>query len=445
MDFTPHTSGDTQRMLAHLGLAEISDLFAHLPDEVRPAAPLDLPEALSEMEVMSHIDALGKRNRSGLLTFAGGGIYDHYLPPVVRTLTMRPEFVTSYTPYQSELSQGVLQLLFEYQSMVASLTGLPVSNSSLYDGPSSGLEAVNLAVAHKKRSAVWISRGVHPHTRQIIATFAHARGIEVVDHPLVGGRTVWAPEGVSQPAAIVMSQPNYLGVIEDYDAARAVATEQGALAIAEVDAMTLGILRTPGDAGFDIAFAEGQPYGNPMSFGGPVLGMFAVSKPLMRKIPGRLVGRTTDTEGRTAYTLTFRAREQDIRREKASSNICTNQSLNAIAASIHLAWLGPAGLNEVGHQSVQKAHYLAKRLEQLRGVKMATPGAPYAREFAILTPADPHHVVDQMAERGYLAGIPLSDDYPEFAGGLLVAVTEKRTVDELDGYATALEEVLADG
>jgi len=444
VDFTPHTSENTTHMLGHLGLTEISDLFAHLPDGVRPAAPLDLPAPMSEMEVMAHIDGLGGLNRSGLVTFAGGGIYDHYLPPVVRTLTMRPEFVTSYTPYQSELSQGVLQMLFEYQSMIASLTGLPVSNSSLYDGPSSGLEAINLAVAHTKRSAVWISRGVHPHTRQIITTFAHAREIEIVEHPLVGGRTVWAVENAPEPAAIVMSQPNYLGVIEDYGAARAVATENGALAVAEVDAMTLGILRSPGDAGFDIAFAEGQPFGSPMSFGGPVLGVFAVSKDLMRKIPGRLVGRTIDTEGRGAYTLTFRAREQDIRREKASSNICTNQSLNAIAAAIHLAWLGPTGLAEVGYQSVQKAHYLARRLEQLHGVDMAIPDAPYAREFAILTPADPHVVVERMAERGYLAGIALSDNFPEFGGGLLVAVTEKRSMSELDGYVAALAEVLAD-
>ena len=443
MDFTPHTTEDTARMLEHLGLSKISDLFAHLPDGVRPKRPLDLPTSLAEMEVMTHINLLGGLNRSELVTFAGGGIYDHYLPPVVRSLTMRPEFVTSYTPYQSELSQGVLQMLFEFQSMIASLTGLRVANSSLYDGPSSGLEAVNLAVAHKKRPTVWVSRGVHPHTRQIITTFAHARAIELVEHPLVGGRTVWVKDGVPEPAAIIMSQPNYLGVIEDYDAARAVATDNDALAIAAVDAMMLGVLRSPGDAGFDIAFAEGQPFGNPMSFGGPVLGVFAVSEALMRAIPGRLVGRTIDTAGRTAYTLTLRTREQDIRRQKASSNICTNQSLNAIAAAIYLAWVGPAGLAELGNQSLQKAHYLARRLEDIRGVEIATPGAQYAREFAILTPADPQWVVERMAERGFLAGIPLSNDFPEFGGGLLVAVTEKRSIGELDGYAAALEEVLA--
>jgi glycine dehydrogenase subunit 1 len=444
MDFTPHTDADVERMLGSLGLATIDDLFSHLPDDVRPDAPLDLPAPLSEPEVMSHIDALAARNRSDLISFAGGGIYDHHLPPVVRALTMRPEFVTSYTPYQSELSQGVLQMLFEYQSMISALTGLAVSNSSLYDGPSSGLEAVNLAVADRKRSAVWISRGVHPHTHEIIDTFAHARGIEVVEHPLVGGTTVWATEDAPPPAAVVMSQPNYLGVIEDYDEARRVATEHGALAIAEVDPMLLGVLRSPGEAGFDIAFAEGQPFGNPMSFGGPVLGVFAVTEALMRKIPGRLVGKTVDAHGRPAYTLTFRAREQDIRREKASSNICTNQSLNAVAATVQLAWLGPEGITEVGSHSIAKAHYLAERLAAIPGVELATPDAAIAREFAILTPEDPNRVVTGMAERGYLAGIPISDDFPEFAGGILIAVTERRSRSELDGYAAALEEVLAD-
>jgi len=443
MDFTPHTEADVAAMLDRLDLNTIEDLFAHLPADVRPDRPLDLPEPLSELEVMAHIDDLGSRNRSDLVTFAGGGIYDHHLPPVVRALTMRPEFVTSYTPYQSELSQGVLQMLFEYQSMIAALTDLPVANSSLYDGPSSGLEAINLAVNDRRRPAVWVSRGVHPHTHEIIDTFARARGIEVIEHPLVAGKTVWATEGAPEPAAIVMSQPNYLGVIEEYDAVRTLATDHGALAVAEVDPMLLGMLRSPGSAGFDIAFAEGQPFGNPMSFGGPVLGVFAVSDKLKRKIPGRLVGKTVDADGRPAYTLTFRAREQDIRREKASSNICTNQSLNAIAATVQLAWLGPQGLLEVGRQSIAKAHYLADRLAAIDGVTLATPETSFAREFAVMTPEDPEVIVASMADRGFLAGIPISDAYPEFAGGLLIAVTEKRTRAELDGYADALEEVLS--
>ena len=443
MDFTPHTDADVERMLTALGLQDPDDLFSHLPPEVRVDGPLDLPDGRSEPEVMRTIDEWGSRNRSDLVCFAGGGVYDHFLPPVVRALTLRPEFVTSYTPYQSEVSQGVLQALFEYQSMVAAIMGLPVANASLYDGSTSGLEAVNLAVAATRRSVVWVSRALHPRTREVIDTFAHARDLVVVEHPVVDGRTAWAADAAGPPAAVLFGQPNYLGVIEDYDAAVAAAHDAGALAIASVDPMLLGVLRSPGSAGCDIAFAEGQPLGNPMSFGGPLLGMFATSQKLLRRMPGRLAGRTADDRGRTAYTLTLRTREQDIRREKASSNICTNQSLNAIGAAVHLAWLGPGGLEETGHRSVQKAHYLAKRLEQIKDVQLANR-SPFGREFAVLTPLDPDAVVAAMAERGYLAGIPLSGDYPELPGGLLIAVTEQRTREDLDGYAAALEEVITD-
>jgi glycine dehydrogenase subunit 1 len=361
----------------------------------------------------------------------------------VRSLTLRPEFVTSYTPYQSEVSQGVLQALFEYQSMVAAITGLSVANASLYDGPTSGLEAVNLAVGSTRRSVVWVSRGLHPRTRAVIETFAHARGIRVIEHPMVDGRTVWDGDAEGPPAALLFGQPNYLGVIEDYAEAVDTAHGAGALAVAEVDPMLLGVLRAPGDAGCDIAFAEGQPLGNPMSWGGPVLGVFATTRDLVRRVPGRLSGRTVDDDGRVAYTLTLRTREQDIRRERATSNICTNQSLNAIAAAVHLAWLGPEGLAETGRQSIQKAHYLADRLCGLRGVRRAVD-APVAREFPVLLPVDPQLVVDEMAARGYLAGLPLSGDYPEFPGGLLVAVTERRTRAEMDGFVSELEEVISD-
>jgi len=431
-------------MLESLGIEDPAALFAHLPEDLLVAGPLDLPAPLSEPEVMSHIDDLASQNRSDLVCFAGGGVYDHYLPPVVRALTLRPEFVTAYTPYQSEVAQGALQALFEYQSMVAAITGLPVANASLYDGPTSGLEAVNIAVAATRRSTVWVSRGINPATRHVIDTFAAARGLEVVEHPMVGGKTAWAADAEGEPAAVVFAQPNYLGVVEDYDRAIAVAHDAGALAVAEVDPMLLGVLRSPGDAGCDIAFAEGQPLGSPMSWGGPGLGVFATTRALLRRIPGRLVGRTVDADGRVSYTLTLRTREQDIRRERASSNICTNQSLNAVAAAVHLAWLGPEGLAETGRQAIQKAHYLAARLAQIRGVTLAVD-APFGREFPLLLPADPHHVVGEMARRGFLAGIPLSDRFAEFPGGLLVAVTERRTRAELDGYAAALEEVLADG
>lgn len=443
MDFTPHTDADVGRMLAALGMEEPVELFDHLPSDLLLRDGLDLPPPLSEPEVMDHVDSLAARNDAGLVCFAGGGIYDHYLPPVVRALTGRAEFVTAYTPYQSEVSQGTLQALFEYQSMIAAVTGLPVANASLYDGPTSGLEAVNLAVGATRRATVWVSRGVHPHTREVVDTFARARGLHVVEHPMVAGRTAWAADADGAPAAVVFAQPNYLGVIEDYDRAVAVARETGALAVAEVDPMLLGVLRSPGDAGCDVAFGEGQPFGNPMSWGGPALGVFATTRALMRRVPGRLSGRTVDAAGRASYTLTLRTREQDIRREKASSNICTNQSLNAVAAAVHLAWLGPEGLAEAGRRAIQKAHYLADRLARLPGVALAVD-APFAREFPLLLPLDPHHAVAAMAERGFLAGIPLSDRYPEFPGGLLVAVTERRTRAELDGYVSALEEVIGD-
>jgi glycine dehydrogenase subunit 1 len=442
--FTPHTEADVDRMLDALGLDDPGHLFDHLPDGVRLHRPLDLSPALSELEVMRHIDELAGRNTTGLVCFAGGGIYDHHLPPVVRSLTMRPEFVTSYTPYQSEVAQGVLQALFEYQSMIAAITGLPVANASLYDGASAGLEAVNIALAETGRDTVWVSRGVKPHTREVISTFARARGITVIEHPLVGGRTVWARDADGPPAALVWGQPNYLGVIEDYDASVAAARDTGALGIAEVDPMLLGVLRSPGAAGCDIAFAEGQPLGNPMSFGGPVLGVFAVSGKLTRRLPGRLVGETVDRQGRTAYTLTLRTREQDIRREKASSNICTNQTLNAIAAAIHLAWLGPGGLAEAGSHSIHKARYLRERITAIEGITAASD-APTAREFAVLLPIEPDEAVLAMAEHGFLAGIPLPADYLELPGGLLIAVTEKRTRAEMDAYVDALREVIGRG
>jgi len=443
MDFTPHSDADVTRMLGILSLERPEDLFSHIPEHARLDGALDLPTPLSEPEVMARIGGMAARNTAGLTCFAGGGIYDHYLPPVVRALTMRPEFVTSYTPYQSEVSQGVLQVLYEFQSMVAAITGLPIANASLYDGPTAGLEAVNLAVAATRRSEVWVSRGLNPHTREVIETFAHARDLTVIEHPIVGGRTAWAHDAPGEPAAMVFGQPNYLGVIEDYDEAVALAHDKGALAIAAVDPIMLGTLRSPGAAGCDVAFAEGQPLGNPMSFGGPVVGLFAVTEKLMRRVPGRLSGRTVDRFGRTGYTLTLRTREQDIRREKASSNICTNQTLNAVAAAIHLSWLGPNGIRETANQSIQKAHYLAKRIEQIKAVHIGVDSA-FAREFPVLLPLDPDEVVLAMAERGYLAGIPLPHHYPDLPGGLLVAVTEQRTKEDLDGYATALEEVIAD-
>jgi glycine dehydrogenase subunit 1 len=441
MDFTPHTSEDLSIMLERLGLDHVDELFAHLPMEVLVDRSPDVGTGLSEPEVQRLLSSLADLDRE-LVCFAGGGFYDHYVSPTVRALTARPEFVTAYTPYQAEVSQGVLQVLYEYQSMVSGITQMDITNASMYDGATAAAEAVNLAALSTGRSSVWVSRGVSPRVRETIQTLATARGLEVVEHPLVGGRTAWAENAADPPAAVVWAQPNYLGAVEDYETGVRVAREVEALAVVSYDPMTLGVLRSPGAAGVDIAVGEGQPLGSPMTFGGPGLGLFSLSRKHVRRMPGRIIGKTIDRDATPAYVMTLRAREQDIRRAKASSNICSNQALNAVAAAIQLAWLGPAGLREVGEQSAQKAHYLANRLMELPGVQMAND-ATYVREFSVLLPIEPEEVIEGMADRGYLAGIALSKDYPELPGGLLVAVTERRTREELDGYVSALKEVIA--
>jgi glycine dehydrogenase subunit 1 len=443
MDFTPHTSEDLATMLQRLGLGHVDELFAHLPIEVLVDRSPDVGAPLSEPEVQRLLQAWADHDRE-LICFAGGGYYDHYVSPTVRTLTARPEFVTAYTPYQAEVSQGMLQVLYEYQSMVCGMTEMDITNASMYDGATAAAEAVNLAVLTTGRSVVWLSSGLAPRIREAISTLAVTRGIRVVEHPLVGGHTAWDPEAEGPPAAVVWGQPNYLGVVEEYETAVGVSKQAGALAVVSYDPLTLGVLRSPGAAGVDIAVGEGQPLGTPMSFGGPGLGLFSLSRKHVRRMPGRIIGKTVDRVGNPAYVMTLRAREQDIRRAKASSNICSNQALNAVAAAIQLAWLGPDGLREVGEQSAQKAHYLAQRLSELPGVRMANEGS-YVREFAVLLPLEPEAAIEGMAERGYLAGIALSHDYPELPGGLLVAVTERRTREELDGYVSALKEVIAHG
>jgi glycine dehydrogenase subunit 1 len=441
MDFTPHTPEDISIMLERLGLEHVDELFSHLPLEVLVDRSPDVGRDLSELEVQRLLASLAELDRD-LICFAGGGFYDHYISPTVRALTARPEFMTAYTPYQAEVSQGVLQALYEYQSMVSGITDMAITNASMYDGATAAAEAVNLAALATRRSTVWVSRGVGPRIRETIQTLAVARELEVIEHPMVGGRTVWESDDLDEPAAVVWAQPNYLGVIEDYNAAVEVAHDAGALAIVSYDPMTLGVIRSPGAAGADIAVGEGQPLGSAMTFGGPGLGLFSLSEKLVRKMPGRIIGKTLDRNDMPAYVMTLRAREQDIRRAKASSNICSNQALNAVAAAVQLSWLGPDGLREVGEQSAQKAHYLADRLAELPGVQMANDGT-FVREFAILLPIEPGVAIEGMAERGYLAGIALSGDYPELPGGLLVAVTEQRSKEQLDGYVSAMKEVIA--
>jgi glycine dehydrogenase subunit 1 len=393
------------------------------------------------MEILADLAALAGRNRSAddLVCFAGGGAYDHYVPAAVWALAGRSEFYTSYTPYQPELSQGVLQALFEYQSMICELTALEVSNASLYDGATALAEAVNLARATPARGRVLVSAGVDRRYVDTLRTYGAGAGYEPEVFEVTGGRG-GEPEVGEDVACVVVQHPNAYGLLEPARELFGAAHAGGARAIQVFDPLSLGVLAPPGELRADIAVAEGQGLGNHLNYGGPYLGIIATRLDDVRRMPGRIVGETLDVDGRTGYVLTLQAREQHIRREKATSNICTNQTLMAIAAAVHLAWLGPAGLEELGRQCAAKATYAAQRLTEVSGVELLFGDAPFFKEFPLRLPRPATEVRDALVERGFLAGVPLPD-----AGGhaLLVAVTERRTREEIDGLAMALKEVLA--
>jgi len=449
--FVPHTDAEIAAMLDFVGLSSLDDLFATIPDGLRLAAGagggaaarhLDIPDGLSEPDVAAEMEHLAARNATGadLLCFAGGGAYDHEVPATVRRVAMRSEFVTAYTPYQPEVAQGVLQALFEYQTMLARLAGVEIANASLYDGASACVEAVNLAAAVTGRPTAWVSRGVNPSWRQVMRTFAAGTGHTITDVDLDDGATRW-PEGpgvTDQPGVVVVQYPNYLGCLENLAEARRVADEHGALLVVAFDPVAAGLLRSPGSFGADVVVGEGQPFGTPLSFGGPYLGLFACRKEHVRRLPGRLVGETVDTEGRRAYVTTLRTREQDIRREKASSNVCTNQTLIAVCCAVQLAWLGTTGLRELAVRCARGTRYAREALLGIEGVEPLAE-APVLREFAVRLPVPAEVAVERMADEGFLAGIALGGEY---GGGLLVAVTERRTRDQVDAYTAALEKVI---
>ncbi len=456
-DFVPHTDAEVATMLASIGLSSLDELFSVIPEALRLAGGLDVAPGLSEVDVLERAGAVAAANRPAgrdLICFAGGGAYEHDIPAVVRRVAFRSEFVTAYTPYQPEVAQGVLQALFEYQTVVCRLFGTEVANASLYDGATACVEAVNLAAAATGRSTVWVSRGVHPNWRQVLATFATGTGHQLVDVSLADGTTAWPaddgeqppsrPEGRSgPPAALLVQYPNYLGFIEELEVAAEVARRTGALLLVACDPVAVGLLRSPGEHGADVVVGEGQPFGTPLSFGGPYLGMFACSRELVRRLPGRLVGETVDVDGRRAYVTTLRTREQDIRREKASSNVCTNQTLIAVAAIVHLAWLGTSGLREMALRCARGTRYAQEAVLGIDGVE-PVGDAPVLREFAVRLPVAADTVVERMADSGFLAGIPLGPEYTGDGGGdgLLIAVTERRTRAEIDAYAAALQKVI---
>jgi glycine dehydrogenase subunit 1 len=440
MRFAPHTDDDVRQMLGRIGLERLDQLFEQIPPSVRLQRPLEIPDGVSEMEIAADVRSLAVRNldTDRLVCFAGAGAYDHYVPSVVWALAGRSEFYTSYTPYQPELSQGVLQALFEYQSMIAELTALDVSNASLYDGATALAEAVNLARSVPGRGRVLVSDGVDPRYAETLRTYGRGAGYEPEVFATDAGRG-GAPDVGDDVACVIVQHPNRFGLLEPARDLFGRAHAGGARAVQVFDPLSLGVLAPPGELRADIAVAEGQPLGNQLSFGGPYLGIIATRLDDVRRLPGRIVGETVDVDGRIGYVLTLQAREQHIRREKATSNICTNQTLMAIAATIYLAWLGPDGLAELGRQCAAKAAYAFERLTALPGVDPLFPDAAFFKEFTIRLPADARQVLEALAGRGFLGGVAIPD-VDERA--LVVAVTERRSRSEIDEFASAMGEVL---
>jgi glycine dehydrogenase subunit 1 len=418
MPYLVHADEDRVEMLDALGAASIEDLLVDVPPELR-ITRLDLPPGLSEQETMAEVRELASRNRvyDDRLTFRGGGVYRRFIPAAVSAVTSKPEFYTAYTPYQAEASQGTLQAIFEYQTLIAELTGLDVSNASLYDGATALAEAAMMAVVQTGRHRIAVLPRLHPEYLEVLQCYAEGRGFEVAE---VGEED----EVDGETAAVIFQQPDFLGLLRDDPAAAARrAHDAGALAIACVDPISLALLSTPGEYGADIAVGEGQQLGMPPSFGGPHLGFIACRQQLVRRLPGRLVGEARDAEGRRGFVLTLTAREQHIRRDKATSNICTNHSLCALAASVYLTYMGPDGLRQVAETGYQRAHWLARQLTSLPGVEVAFPDRPFLNEFAVRV-ARPDEVLERLSDAGILGGLHVGRWYPDLSDVLLFCCTE---------------------
>ncbi len=438
--YTSATDADRREMLATIGAASVEELFADIPEALRLRRALALDPGRSEQEVFGELRALAARNTSteDELSFLGAGMYDHYVPALIDSIIERSEFLTPYTPYQPEVSQGGLQVMFEYQTAISELTGLPVSNASVYEGPSAVGAAGYVAKAHNGRGRIVVSRGVHPHSRETLATMAHGWDMEIVEAPLLDGTTE-LPALDDDVSAVIVQQPNFFGAVEDVAAVASAAKQVGALTICACDPLPLGLLKAPGDCGVDIAVGEGQTLGNRLDFGGPSFGFFATTEALIRRIPGRIAGETRDVDGRRGFVLTLQTREQHIRREKATSNICTAQALNALAGVIYLSWLGRRGIVELAELMLQRTAYARERLAAIEGVGLLHD-QPVVREFAVKLEVPVEKVIARCREHGVNPGYRLGIDYPELTDGLLVAITELRSRADID----RLVDVLAD-
>jgi len=450
--YTSTTPEDLREMLAAIGVGSLEELFERqVPAGVRLGRALDLPAGLPEQDVYAHLRELAARNVSAEdeITFLGAGMYDHYVPAVVDMLMERSEYLTPYTPYQPEVSQGGLQVMFEYQTAISELTALPVSNASVYEGPSAVAAAAYLARIANGKGRVVVSRAVHPHSRETLRTTAAGYGVEVVEVGLRGGVTdldAWADAIDQDTSAVIFQNPNYLGAVEDAAALAEAAKDSPAVVVGAYDPLPLGILRAPGECGVDVAVGEGQSLGNRLDFGGPSFGYFAATQAYLRRMPGRIAGETRDVDGRRGFVLTLQTREQHIRREKATSNICTAQALNALAGVVYLSWLGRRGLVELAELLLQRTHYAREALTALDGVD-ALHARPVVREFAVSLDVGGRDAVSAVIERcaadGVACGVPLGADYPEFERGLLVAITERRSRADIDRLAEVLGAAVA--
>jgi glycine dehydrogenase subunit 1 len=446
VSFLSLTDADREQMLATIGVESVEELFRDIPEGVRLKRELNLEPGLSEPELVAHLEELAGRNADTRreLSFLGAGIYDHYVPAVVDAILQRGEFLTAYTPYQPELSQGVLQAIFEYQTAICELTGMDVSNASGYDGTTVAADTCYMAKHITGRTRIVVTEATSPQVRQVVKTYAPGFGLEVVEVPQTGGVTDPAAVAATatDAAAVLFQQPNFFGCLEPAPELAAAAADAGALPVAHVDPISLGVLEAPGRYGCAIVAGEGQGAGNAQSFGGPHYGLLACRAEYVRRMPGRIVGETTDADGRRGYVLTLSTREQHIRREKATSNITTNQTLLALGGLVYLTWLGPAGLREIGETSMALAGYARGRLEEA-GLELVFSDKTTFKEFAVRVGRNARDVIGAARERGVHPGYALGRDYPGMDDCLLVAVTEKRTLEDIDRLAEVLAEVAA--
>ncbi|MFP4416396.1 MAG: aminomethyl-transferring glycine dehydrogenase subunit GcvPA [Chitinispirillaceae bacterium] len=443
MSYIANTAEQQEEMLRVCGVEKIEDLFNDIPQRLRPRS-FALPQGKSEFEVTNILSDLASHNYSHLTSFIGAGFYDHYIPAAVDALSSRSEFYTAYTPYQPELSQGTLQAIYEYQSNICRLTGMEVSNASVYDGGTALYEACQMAINATGRNRIVIDGGVNPIYRKMLYSYTGNLSIEFCEVPVSHGqsdRNHLYEKINDKTAAVVLQNPNFFGVIDDHADIAEKCKSLGILSIQSVYPIAMSLLKTPGEMGIDIATGEGQSLGIPLSFGGPYLGFMATTKKLVRKMPGRIVGRTVDTKGREGFVLTLQAREQHIRREKATSNICTNQALCALRAHIYLSLLGPSGLQDVAGLCLEKAHYAKMRMKAIPGIEVMQ-SSPTFNEFTVRLRCDAGEIAGKMIERGFAAGFPLGRYYPGMENYLLIAVTEKRSKFEIGQLAEALEAAL---